>query len=254
MTDVATRSQAKDFADFYAIHFHPVARQLYAYLGDRAEAQDAAQEAFCRAYDRWERIGAYDDSLAWVRRVAWNLATSRLRHLRAAARYALRQREEVVEGPGPDRVTLVRALSTLPPKHRLAVVLHHLADVSIAEIAEQHGVAEGTVKSWLARGRSRLADYFAGDVLTRPPLPAFTPAGLGAVAAKAKRRRAVRRSAVAAVLAIVITVPVALMVRAQGTEPPIIEPTPQPSPSVPPTPNKTIGVGEGKRREWITFA
>lgn len=77
MTDLATRNETQDFAEFYAAHFDRVARGLYAYLGDRTEAQDAAQEAFCRAYARWGRVGAYDDSLAWVRRVAWNTATSR---------------------------------------------------------------------------------------------------------------------------------------------------------------------------------
>jgi RNA polymerase sigma-70 factor, ECF subfamily len=146
-----------DFAELYHWQFGRVATQLYAYLGDHAEAQDVTQEAFCRALERWDRVSRYDDPLAWVRRVAWNLATSRMRRMGVAARHLARQREEHVPGPEPDHVALVRALATIPPVHRRAVVLHHLCHLSTAEIAAQEGVAEGTVRSWLSRGRAALA-------------------------------------------------------------------------------------------------
>jgi len=150
-----------DFAGFYRAHFQRLAVQLYAYLGDHAEAQDLAQEAFCRAVQRWDAVSRYGDPSAWVRRVAWNLATSRLRHARVALRHLRGQREQVTQGPGPDRVALVRALATLPPNQRRSVVLHHLAHLSVAEIAAHDGVPEGTVRSWLTRGRAALAVYFS---------------------------------------------------------------------------------------------
>ncbi|MGW9196768.1 RNA polymerase sigma factor [Micromonospora chersina] len=146
-----------DFTEFYRAHFHRIAVQLYAYLGDHAEAQDLTQEAFCRALERWSRISGYDDPSAFVRRVAWNLATSRMRRLRTAVRHLAGQREEHTPGPEPDRVALIRALATLPAAQRRAVVLYHLAHLSVTEIAEQAGAAEGTVRSWLTRGRAALA-------------------------------------------------------------------------------------------------
>jgi RNA polymerase sigma-70 factor (ECF subfamily) len=146
-----------DFGEFYAAHFHALTVQLFAYTGDLAEAQDVVQEAFCRALARWPSLVTYDDPLAWVRRVAWNLATSRWRKVRTALAFARRQREEVVSGPGPDRVALVAALSRLPVRQRQAVVLHYLADLPISAIADELGVAEGTVKSWLYRARAALA-------------------------------------------------------------------------------------------------
>ncbi|MFG1867874.1 RNA polymerase sigma factor [Micromonospora arborensis] len=149
-----------DFTDFYQAHFHRIAVQLYAYLGDHAEAQDLTQEAFCRVLERWDRISCYDDPSGWVRRVAWNLATSRLRRVRTAVNHLARQRAEHVPGPEPDRVALIRALTTLPTVQRRAVVLYHLAHLSVAEIADQLGVPEGTVRSWLSRGRAALATYF----------------------------------------------------------------------------------------------
>jgi RNA polymerase sigma-70 factor (ECF subfamily) len=148
----------EDFSEFYAAHFHSLSVQLFAHTGDLNEAQDVVQEAFCRALARWSRLVTYDDPVAWVRRVAWNLATSRWRRLRTALAFARRQREEVEPEPSPDRVALVAALAALPDRQRRAIVLHYLADLPIAAIATELGVAEGTVKSWLHRARAALAE------------------------------------------------------------------------------------------------
>lgn len=147
------------FDDFYHAHFRGLVVQLTAYTGDRGQAQDLVQEAFCRAYAHWDRLVEYQDPLAWVRRVAWNLGHNRWRRLRTAQLWLLRQRETHVTEPSPDRVAVDAALAKLPPKQRRAVVLHYLADLTIAEIAAQEQVAEGTVKSWLHRGRAALATH-----------------------------------------------------------------------------------------------
>jgi RNA polymerase sigma-70 factor (ECF subfamily) len=119
------------------------------------------QEAFCRALGKWKQISCYDDPVAWVRRVAWNLATSRFRKQKTAMNLLRRQREERVAEPSPDRIALVRALAEIPAQQRRAVVLHYMAQLSVSEIAHQEGVAEGTVKSWLSRGRAALAGRLA---------------------------------------------------------------------------------------------
>ena len=147
-----------DFDALYAAHFASLTTQLFAYFGDRQEAQDVVQEAFSRAWPRWESISRYEEPAAWIRRVAWNEATSRWRRLRTARAYARQQRRQLVAGPEPDRVALVDALRTLPPNHRRAVVLFYLADLSVADIAADCGVTPSTVKSWLHRARAALAD------------------------------------------------------------------------------------------------
>ncbi len=155
---VGVRAESyRDFDDLYAASFQRLTLQLYAYLGDLGQAQDVVQEAFCRALERWKALHGYDDPVAWVRRVAWNLATSRFRRQRTAISFLGRQREQHVPGPEPDRVVLTRALAKLPPNHRRVVVMHYLAQMSIAEIAAQTGTPEGTVRSWLSRGRAALA-------------------------------------------------------------------------------------------------
>jgi RNA polymerase sigma-70 factor (ECF subfamily) len=146
-----------DFDEFYAVNFRRVTAQLYAYCGDMSEAQDMAQEAFCRALARWKRISVYDDPSAWVRKVAWNLATSRWRQRRTAQQHLVAQRETYASPPSPDRVALSRALSTLPANQRRAVVLYYLADMSVADIAGQEDSPEGTIRALLHRGRAALA-------------------------------------------------------------------------------------------------
>ncbi len=150
-----------DIDEFYAVNFQPLTVQLYAYTGDLGLAQEFVQEAFCRAIPRWSKLATYDDPLAWIRRVAFNLANSRWRRVRSALAFARTQREEHMPGPGPDRIVLAGALAKLPANHRRVVVLHHLADVPVAEIARTEHVAEGTVRVWLHRGRAALATELA---------------------------------------------------------------------------------------------
>jgi RNA polymerase sigma-70 factor (ECF subfamily) len=153
-----------DFDELYAANYGSLTVQLYAYFGDRQEAQDVVQEAFCRALQRWKHVSTYEDPVAWVRRVAWNLATSGWRRRRTAMAFLRRHRDgDTADGPSPDRVALVNALAALPAAQRRAMVLHYLADLPVAEIADREGVAEGTVKSWLHRGRTALAAHFAPE-------------------------------------------------------------------------------------------
>ncbi len=145
------------FEECYAAQFRGITLQINAYVGDLTTAQDLVQEAFTRAYARWSKLERYDDPAGWVRRVAWNLATSRWRRQRTANAFLRRQREEHVAPPSPDRVALTAALATLSPTHRKAFVLFYIAELSISAIALQENVAEGTVKSWLHRARTQVA-------------------------------------------------------------------------------------------------
>lgn len=157
---------AADFDEFYSAHYSKVVAMAYGLTGDLAEAQDLAQEAFCRAWQRWSRIASYDEPLAWVRRVVTNLATSRWRKALVMRRHQRHERTDV-PALGPDRVALVAALRRLPHNHRFAIVLHYLGDLPVAEVAQEMGVPQGTVKAWLHRGRAALASH-----LTEPTHPA----------------------------------------------------------------------------------
>ena len=115
----------------------------------------------------------YEQPVSWVRRVATNLAHSRWRKLRVATAYLGRQRPEDLPELSPDHVDMVAALRNLPVTQRKAVVLHYLLDLPVAEVAVELGVADGTVKSWLHRGRNALAADLGDEVRrTVSPPPA----------------------------------------------------------------------------------
>jgi len=159
----------EEFDRFYAGCASRLVRQLYALLGDLAEAQDLVQEAFVRAWDHRRQLDRVDDPEAWVRTVAWRLGISRLRRLRTAWAWRDRQRRSdlarVTEGPSPDHVALVDALRRLPVEQRRALVLYHFADLSVEQVAAEAGVPAGTVKARLSRGRAVLARLLAEPVL-----------------------------------------------------------------------------------------
>src|SRR3712207_3359480 len=86
------RADELDFDELYQARYGDVVAMLHAMVGDLGEAQDLAQEAFCRAWQRWGTVATYEEPMAWVRRVAMNLATSRWRRLRVAKAHLRRER------------------------------------------------------------------------------------------------------------------------------------------------------------------
>jgi RNA polymerase sigma-70 factor (ECF subfamily) len=150
----------EEFTSFYTASFPRLVGQLSAMTGDRAEAQDAVQEAFVRAWVRRGQIEAGQGAEAWVRVVAWRIAVSRWRRAREGVRLmVLAARPDSAAGPGPDRVAFVEALRRVPAEQRRALVLFHLVDLTVEQIAAETGVGPGTVKARLARGRAALAPH-----------------------------------------------------------------------------------------------
>ena len=150
----------EEFTDFYSASFGRVVGQLTAMTGDAAEAQDAVQEAFVRAWAHRGRLDSGGSPEAWVRATAWRIAVSRWQRARLGRLLLRAQRpDQVTDGPGPDRVALIDALRKVPAEQRRALVLYHLCDRSVAQIADETGVPAGTVKARLARGRAALAPY-----------------------------------------------------------------------------------------------
>ena len=169
-----------DFDAFYANSVRRLTGQLYAMTGNRAEAEDAVQEAFARAWQRWEKVSAYADPEAWVRTVSHRIGVSSWR--KAVNRLAAHRRygaTEDVPAAGPDHVALVAALRRIPAEQRRAIVLHHLVGLPVDEVARETRSRPGTVKARLARGRRALAPHLSearsGDDLTRPRKGAALP-------------------------------------------------------------------------------
>ena len=146
-----------DLGEVFRVSYRRLVVQLYAVTGNAGEAEDLVQEAFVRASAAGARFRNVDNPEAWLRRTALNLHHNRWRKLRNFTR--VRPRLEVAPDlPGLDEhVVVVDALRKLPEGQRQVLVLHYLADRQVAQIAAELGVAEGTVKSRLMRGREALA-------------------------------------------------------------------------------------------------
>ncbi|GLZ62919.1 MULTISPECIES: sigma-70 family RNA polymerase sigma factor [Micromonospora] len=149
---------AEEFDALYAACAGRVVGHVYALTGNRAEAEDAVAEAFMRAWQRWRTVRETDSPEAWVRRVASRIAVSSWRkafnRVRAHRRAAV---DQSVPGLNEDHVALLQALQRLSPNERRAVVLHHLNDLSVAQVAAEMRAPVGTVKTYLARGRRAMA-------------------------------------------------------------------------------------------------
>ena len=180
MAEAASRV---DCDEFYLTSAARLVRHGYALTGDMAEAQDIAQEAFARAWQRWPTVRDCDSPEAWVRRVATNLAASRWRRIRVARAAAGRTAEQHTPEVSTDTVALVSGLRTLPERQRTALVLHYMCDMTIDQIAAELGCPAGSVKSWLSRGRTALA---AAVKIVEPDHPAERRIARPALSAQAK--------------------------------------------------------------------
>jgi RNA polymerase sigma-70 factor (ECF subfamily) len=163
----------------YQAYYRRLVATLYGLTADHGEAQDLVQEAYARALARPKVFLDVADPEAWLRTVAVNLARTRWRRRRLLDTMVRSGRIVVapdsVPGANPDRVLLVNALQKLSRPTRETIVLHHLADMSVHEVAETLGVPVGTVKARLSRGRAMLADLIRDSDSPPPRLSHSTP-------------------------------------------------------------------------------
>lgn len=134
--------------------------------GNDAEAEDVFQDALVRSFSRGRTFTHVNAAEAYVRRAIPSVFIDRLRRRRT--RDVAHEREahtqDVAVGMGDrDAVLDVRAaLADLPPRERACTVLRYYDDLTVPQIAAQLGLAEGTVKRYLADASARLA-HVLGD-------------------------------------------------------------------------------------------
>lgn len=143
------------FEEFYRAQADRVFRALAVTLGDADLARDATAEAMARAYTRWPRVSQVDNPGGWVYRVGLNWATSRWRRRRREQ--PLPDDLEPATTPTDlDAVAALAALQQLNTASRAVVVCRVLLGLSTAQTAAVLDIAEGTVKSRLARALATL--------------------------------------------------------------------------------------------------
>jgi RNA polymerase sigma-70 factor (ECF subfamily) len=150
--------EAPTFEALFAVERDRLFASLWLITRDRHEAEDVAQDAFVKVWERWERHGAPDDPTAYLFRTAMNILRNRRRRAAVALRHASSQKESADElGAVEARHIVMRALGALTPSQRAALVLVDLLDMSSTEAAGALGVRPSTVRVLAARGRATLS-------------------------------------------------------------------------------------------------
>jgi RNA polymerase sigma-70 factor (ECF subfamily) len=129
-------------------------------LGNRAEAEEAVQEALARACESIDRLRDRAALRGWYFRVLTNICMRilRRRRMRRAVWGWWREPESPIAGM--ETRALMAGLETLPAKQKAALLLRYGHDLSVAEVAEMLGVTPETAKTHLARGLRKLRDHF----------------------------------------------------------------------------------------------
>ncbi len=170
--ELAARAHAGDreaFGELVERHAGQARRVARAVLGNEADADDAAQDAFLAAL---RNLGRYDPSRPfgpWLMRIVTNAATDRRRRRKVRATEALPP-QTADAGAGPDRLAMRRefraalevALASLPERRRIAVVLFDVEGYSHREIADVLKIPVGTVRSDVFHARRVLRVALAG--------------------------------------------------------------------------------------------
>jgi RNA polymerase sigma-70 factor (ECF subfamily) len=148
--------RSESFEAFFDEHYESVFRGLSVAFREPLLAEEATQEAFTRAYARWERVSGMERPAGWVYVVAVRVARRRRRDLLGAPsnRHISIERDLAVEVA--DRVTMQAAIERLPNRQRVALVLRYYGGLPLGEIATAMGCALGTVKSTLHAAHARL--------------------------------------------------------------------------------------------------
>jgi RNA polymerase sigma-70 factor (ECF subfamily) len=153
-----------DFTAWYEVEAPAVVRALGLVLGDDALAEEAAAEAFAKAFARWDKVRLMSSPVGWVVQVARNEARGRFRRRRLEARTAGRQiSRSDVPAPSDPEDALWEAVRGLPARMRTAVAFRYVADLAEGDIAALMGVTRGTVAATLSHARRQLADALVGQ-------------------------------------------------------------------------------------------
>ena len=146
-----------DFETFFRAEYPQLARACYLLTGDPAEAEDLAQEAMARVFERWGRVISMDSPAGYLYRTAFNLNRKRLRHLGVVGRRVF---TEVFDRDPADlaetKHEVLRALGALPLAQRQALVLVGWFGMDANEAGRVLGIDPASVRGRVHRARIAL--------------------------------------------------------------------------------------------------
>jgi RNA polymerase sigma-70 factor (sigma-E family) len=158
------------FEGFAAAHSAGLIRLAFMVSGDRGRAEDAAQEALVRVYQRWSRL---ENPLAYARRTVvnvtrddWRRAQRATRAQDDAGRVASLDEADDFETSVLQRDALMTALAALPHRQRAVIALRYLSELTEAETAAVLEISVGTVKRQAFDALARLRQSLGSTPIT----------------------------------------------------------------------------------------
>jgi RNA polymerase sigma factor (sigma-70 family) len=173
LIDRARRGDTDSYGELVRRYQDVAVRTAYVVAGDAADAEEAAQEAFVKAYRALDRFRGEAPFRPWLLAIVATEARNRRRaagrRAALAVRAAERDRPSGDAAPSPEeavlgteeRERLVAAVNSMGESDRMVIAYRFFLDLSERETAEALGVPEGTVKSRLSRALRRLRELLA---------------------------------------------------------------------------------------------
>ena len=147
--------------DLFAAHYDALRRLAFVILADRGAAEEVVMDAFAKSLGRWNLFRDLDRPELYLRKSVVNGCRSKLRRWRLETRVnrtaaAGAETHRDIAGERDLRLDVLVALRSLPPTQRFCIALRYLEDLPEQEIADVLQLPLGTVKSQLARARTKL--------------------------------------------------------------------------------------------------
>lgn len=157
----------ESFKEFFQAEYPGVCRALWLGMGGRFDPEDAAQEAFARAFRKWNAVSRLDRPATWVFVVAVREARRQQRRRDRSPSVHPSEAASRDHAPGiATHMTIMAALGQLAPRQRLAIVLRYHADLPVKQIAKVMQCREGTVKATLHAAVAHLRTFPLDDRTT----------------------------------------------------------------------------------------
>ena len=153
---VLPRTKLGTFDAFYEDHLDQLFRAMFLITGNAGEAEDLAQEAFVRVFERWDRVSRLDSPAGYLYRVGLNLHRTHLRRARVAARKLWPRPSDDAIGAADDRSVIRDALHRLPGRQRSALILVDWLGLTTSEAARILRTTPAAIRTRLSRARKAM--------------------------------------------------------------------------------------------------
>lgn len=156
---VTAADPPRTFESFFSDERKRLLRALFLLTGNAEEAEEILQDAFVALWERWDRVATMDDPTGYLYRTAMNRHRSLRRRTTRAARRAIGQAHGGdVFAQADERDAVARALATLTPRRRQAVVLTEMLGYGSPEAAHVMGISDSTVRRLAQDARTVLRE------------------------------------------------------------------------------------------------